>query len=399
MRIFVHDYAGHPFGLELSRELARRGHVVRNAYFADDQGPKGAVASQAGDPEGFSIQPITIGLPYSKANLVRRHFLDGVYGAAAGRALAAFRPDVALVANTPLNALGVMQRVAARRAVPFVVWLQDIFGLAAATLLKSRWAGAGQVAALHYRSEEQRILRDADHVVAISEDYLPYLRQAGLDPAKTSVIPNWGPLSAVSPAPKSNPWSVRHGVSDKLVFAYTGTLGLKHNPRFLLALAQSFAGRSDVVVQAACSGVGAEWLMARSQEQALPGLQVLPLAPIEQLGDAYGAADVLVALLDAGAGSFSAPSKVLAYLCAGRPVLLCAPSENIAARMMLEAQSGLVIPPDDEAAFIAAAHALADSPDQRTQMGLAAGRYARATFDIGRITSLFEQSIAAATGA
>ncbi len=28
MRILVHDYSGHPFQAQLSRELARRGHDV-----------------------------------------------------------------------------------------------------------------------------------------------------------------------------------------------------------------------------------------------------------------------------------------------------------------------------------------------------------------------------------
>lgn len=100
MRIFLHDYPGHPFVLELSRELARRGHLVRHAYFADDPGPKGQVGRLPDDPETFSVQPISIRGAYSKGNLVRRHMLDGVYGMAAARALTAFRPDVVLVGNT-----------------------------------------------------------------------------------------------------------------------------------------------------------------------------------------------------------------------------------------------------------------------------------------------------------
>ena len=32
MRILVHDHSGHPFQAELSRELARRGHVVTHSF-------------------------------------------------------------------------------------------------------------------------------------------------------------------------------------------------------------------------------------------------------------------------------------------------------------------------------------------------------------------------------
>src|SRR5450631_3453912 len=40
-RILLNDYCGHPFQVELSRELARRGHEVLHVYSADDQTPKG----------------------------------------------------------------------------------------------------------------------------------------------------------------------------------------------------------------------------------------------------------------------------------------------------------------------------------------------------------------------
>jgi colanic acid biosynthesis glycosyl transferase WcaI len=43
MRILVNDYAGHPFELQLSRALARRGHTVPHTYFAAFQTPKGSV--------------------------------------------------------------------------------------------------------------------------------------------------------------------------------------------------------------------------------------------------------------------------------------------------------------------------------------------------------------------
>ena len=40
MKILIHDFAGHPFQMTLSRELANRGHDITHAYFAGDTGPK-----------------------------------------------------------------------------------------------------------------------------------------------------------------------------------------------------------------------------------------------------------------------------------------------------------------------------------------------------------------------
>ena len=46
MRILVHDYAGHPFQVQLSRELARRGHEVRHAYASALQTPRGELVKR-----------------------------------------------------------------------------------------------------------------------------------------------------------------------------------------------------------------------------------------------------------------------------------------------------------------------------------------------------------------
>lgn len=67
MRIAIHDYAGHPFQLQLSRELARRGHVIRHFYFGGDAGPKGATTRSDTDPDTFSIEPIQIRKPDRKS--------------------------------------------------------------------------------------------------------------------------------------------------------------------------------------------------------------------------------------------------------------------------------------------------------------------------------------------
>ena len=75
-RIALHDYCGHPFQFELSRELARRGHEVRHFFFAEDMGPKGNTGRLSSDPANFSIEPISIGRPYSKQNLLRRRQAD-----------------------------------------------------------------------------------------------------------------------------------------------------------------------------------------------------------------------------------------------------------------------------------------------------------------------------------
>ena len=98
-----------------------------------------------------------------------------------------------------------------------------------------------------------------------------------------------------------------------------------------------------------------------------------------------------VALLEADAGAFSAPSKVLSYLCAGRPILISAPLSNLAARIVEDSGAGFAVAPDDEAGFIERAKRLRNDAGLRERMASAGRAYAERHFDIAAITDRFEQ--------
>src|SRR5215469_13755922 len=103
LRIAVHDYAGHVFQFDLSKALARRGHVVRHFFYADDIGPKGPIERDEADPSTYSVEPISIDYSYNKGSFVRRRRGDRRYGKAAARRVGAFRPDIVISGNTPLD--------------------------------------------------------------------------------------------------------------------------------------------------------------------------------------------------------------------------------------------------------------------------------------------------------
>ena len=175
---------------------------------------------------------------------------------------------------------------------------------------------------------------------------------------------------------------------------YAGTLALKHNPDLLLDLAVATRDRSvggrPVRVVVLSQGPGADYLRAQATARDLPNLDVRGFKPFAEMPETMAAADVLVAVLEPDAGVFSVPSKVLAYLCGGRPLLLAVPPENLAARIVAREAAGLVVPPDDGAGFLAHAEALMAQSDLREQMGRNARAYAEAAFPIAAIADRME---------
>jgi colanic acid biosynthesis glycosyl transferase WcaI len=395
-RIALHDYCGHPFQFELSRELARRGHEVRHFFFAEDMGPKGDTRRLSSDPANFSIEAISIGQPYSKRNLIRRRQADILYGELASRRIASFAPDVTISGNTPLEAQAPILKGVRRAGSAFVFWMQDFYSLAAARILSRKIPVVGHIIGAYYRHLEASMLRRSDGIVLASEDFRSALKDFGVKDDATDVIPNWGALDTLPLRPKDNSWAMQHRFSDKFVFLYSGTLALKHNPDLLWALAEHFEKDPKVVIAVAASGVSYDALKARSALQPRSNLLFLPLQPMDVFPDVLGAADVLVALLENDAGPFSVPSKVLSYFCGGRPILLSAPPSNLSVRLVEQAAAGLCVSAGYRQAFVAAADRLRGEPHTCAKLGAAGRVYAENAFNISGVADRFEAMFAKA---
>ena len=389
MRVVVHDFAGHPFQVQLSRALARRGHHVNHLHCASLVGAKGGLGRRADDAVGLAIDGVGGRRPMAKGSLARRFAMENAYGRRAAAAVAALKPDAVLCANTPLDALRWMLPVCRRQNVGFVNWLQDLNGVAAADILSSRLPVLGRVAARRYLALERSLLRKSDHIVAISEAFTPYLETAGIPAEAWTVIHNWAPLDELPMRPRRNAWADRHGLNGGRNVVYTGNLGLKHDPSLLVDLVRSLPDPNDRLVVVS-EGIGADWLADRKRTLGLDQLVLLPFQPYAALPDVMGAADVLLALLDPQTRPYCVPSKVLSYCCAGRAIVLSADAANPASAIVAGHGCGTVVAPGEGPAVAAAVADLLGDSGARRDCGRRARRYAEQSFDIEPIVSRFE---------
>jgi glycosyltransferase involved in cell wall biosynthesis len=393
MRLVIHDYSGYAFPVELSRELARRGHEVLHHYFSDFQAPKGPLLPRPDDPPGFAVAGLDIGEPFAKHSLIKRQLQERRFGATALRAARAFRPDVFVASNMPLDPLGILQAGLQADGCRFVLWWQDIYSVAMGKLLPRRLPVAGHLVAAHYRRLERRVCRQADAIVCITDDFLPILDDWQVPRTKATTIENWAPLHEIRPVSGANAWAAAHDLLDRPVLLYAGTLGLKHDPGLLWQAALHLAatpGMQHARVVVVSEGLGADWLRARLAERPDAPLVVLPFQPHERFNEVLATATVVTAVLEPAAGVFSVPSKVLSYLAAGKPILLAAPAENLASRTVVRVGAGAVVDPGDATAFARTAAAMLQHPADLVEMGARGRRHAESAFDIQRIADRFE---------
>jgi colanic acid biosynthesis glycosyl transferase WcaI len=398
MRILVHDYAGHAFPTSLSRELAARGHDVVHAFAGSLQTPRGDLQRGPGDAATLEFREIPMDPEYPryKYSFRRRRSMEIRYGHAAADFVRQWKPDAVLSGNTPTETQEPITRATVECGGRFYYWVQDFYSLAVDKLLRKKIPVAGGFIGAWYRLLDSRQFKRSSGIVTITEDFTPILAaEFGIDPGRISVVPNWAVIEEIPALPKDNDWSRRHGLHDKFVFLYSGTIGMKHNPAMLLELAKRFRGTPSVEVVIVSEGIGAEWLRRESAEAGLTNLRILPYQPFAELPSVLASGDVLVGILEEEAGVFSVPSKTLSYLCAARPLLLAVPKENLAARITRDHGAGLTVAPRDMEGFLAAAGFLHDSPAECAEFGKKARAYAEATFPIGKTATTFEKILTA----
>jgi glycosyltransferase involved in cell wall biosynthesis len=393
VKVLVHDYSGHPFQAQLSRELAVRGHTVEHVYCASYVSGKGRLERAPGDPASLSFAALAVGKHWDKYSLLRRLHHERTYAREFLSHIDTNWPDVVIMCNVPLVAHALIKRGLLTRKIATVFWHQDVYSHAIGLEARRRLGIVGGLIAHTADRTEAWIARDARAVVAISDHFLPVHERWGTKPETLHVIPNWGPLDDVVPHPRNNSWAVEHGLVGPPVLLYSGTLGLKHDPGQLVALLR---GVRRTLPDARLVVVSDGPVADRLRKTAEPGVRVLPFQPFSQLPDVLATGDVLVTILEPEASSYSVPSKTLTYLCAGRPVIGLLPVANPAFSVVAEA-GGLAFDLtqiDMASASKSVATLLADQAEL-DRRGRSARAYAETTFDILRLTDRFEAALGA----
>ncbi|MGE6203808.1 glycosyltransferase family 4 protein [Guptibacillus hwajinpoensis] len=390
MRIMVHDYGGYSFPIQLSRALSERGHDVRHVYSKSVLAPQGSLQRKQGDPENLSFKGISLSYVIDKQSYMKRRRQEIEYGRLLAEEVKAWKPDVVLSGNTPLDTQKLLMKQCHALETNFVFWIQDLYGVAVNRILRKKLPIIGSIIGSYYVNLERSLLRNSKDIILITEDFKHQMKEWKVREDNLHVIENWAPLEDLPIRTKQNDWAKKHKLDQSKCIVYSGTLGMKHNPSLLLDLSVRFKEQKDVKVVVVSEGAGADWLKKKKLEMGLDNLLILGFQPFDQVANVLGTADLLVAVLEPDAGSFSVPSKVLTYHCSGKPMLLSVPGTNLAAKIVKRQGSGKVVEPFETEEFVNQAEHLIRDDIALKKMGRNARAYAEEAFDIKRITDKFE---------
>lgn len=217
--------------------------------------------------------------------------------------------------------------------------------------------------------------RAADKVNAVTEGIRSALIKKGLPASKVLLLPNGVDTEMFKPKPSDVKLAQNLGLEGQKVILYAGTLGYVHGLETALGAARCLSNRQDIKFVFVGDGSEKEKLLKITRLHKLSNVQFLDPSPPNFVARLYSLSVAgLVVLRNVKTRSDFRSSKILPALASGVPVLHSGDGEG--ARLVEEAQGGLVIPPEDPQALAEAVVRLIDNPDLAKNLGQNGRRYA-----------------------
>jgi colanic acid biosynthesis glycosyl transferase WcaI len=381
---------------ELARSLKARGHEVTvltgfpryNVKDVPARYRRGLWLNETLD--GICVRRIRIpSLP--RASKIARgleHFIVGLW--LSGLTSLARRADVAAVGSPPLPLPWLVSLVGRARRLPVVVNVQDLFPREAVELGML----ANPVLIRLFEAMERQVYRLATAVTVHSPGNKEHVIQHGGQPERVHIAYNWVDTERIRPGERDNGFAHQHGLVDRFVVSYAGTMGWAQDMQTIIASAARLRNRPDILFLLVGDGVEKEKAQARSIELGLNNILWLPMQPWSVYPAVLAASDVSMINLHPNLQTPVVPSKLLSIMAAARPVVASLPHDSDARHIVAEAGCGICVEAGDSKAL---AGAILDLYSNRTsvgEMGRRGRAYAEAHFSreacISQVESIFK---------
>lgn len=303
------------------------------------------------------------------------------------------RPDVILTYSPPLT-LGLASHWLARRwKIPFVFNVQDLFPQNAIDLGALRHP----LLIAFFRRMERFIYRRAAAITLHSPGNAAWVRQAGAEPARLHVIPNWVDTDRHCPeSPSSNnPFRHRLGLEGRFVVLFAGVMGYAQDMGTIVQAAAQLASEPRVVFLLVGDGSERAAIERRRDELHLANLHLLPFVSREDYPALVAACNVGLVTLKKTMKTPVVPSKLPTYMASGRPVIASLNPESDACEVIRQADCGLLVSPGSPDEMAAAIRSLLADPARAAALGANGRRYAVEHLSRSACVSQYEKLLVA----
>lgn len=290
-------------------------------------------------------------------------------------------PDVVYMNAWPIFAQSMNTRVLARRGVPVVCAVKDLYPesfLNAHSYSKHM----GRVVSVATQIDSA-VCRRSAFVAVLNQAMADHLsRTRGVRTDKLVVAPDWvDPVRFPRDPERHNTFRRKLGISEsQFVATYAGSMTKTAGLELYLDTADLLRERDDITIMLIGDGARRREIEEKAELRSLANLVIVPSLVTHDVPDVQAAADVLLLSLMPGAAEHATPSKLIYYLFSQRPVVAAVEPSGPPARIITEARCGSVVPPGDAPSLAAELERLADDRQMLPQLGRHARQYAEDHF-------------------
>ena len=340
---------------------------------------------------GVVVRRIRLILPKRRSAFWRVVFDTSVGAGLLISSIGVSRPDLVLSVIPTLQTGMAGGILAELWGVPLIVWIHDLPIEAALAVGMLRPGTLPKLGA----SFERFVYRLASRIVVIGNRFRDNLMAKGIEGQRVAVIPDWieaGQMSTANPDPEMR----RHlaGSADKFVVLHTGAMAEKQGLGNVVDAARALADDPTISTVLVGDGPTKEQLVAAKEQHGLTNLRILDVQPGKDYGRMLASADVLLLNQRRDVVEAVVPSKLLHYMAAGRPIIAAVNQASVAAELIWEAKSGVLVSPEDPGQLADAIRNIRDNPDLRSRLGANGREYAARNFAKPEIMELWDHLIA-----
>lgn len=294
------------------------------------------------------------------------------------------RPDV-YVSTSPQFFCGLTGLIAkSLRRKPWVLEIRDLWPESIVTV------GAMKKGAVTRMLEwiERLAYRRADHIVAVTDSFVPHIAERCQGAGKISVIKNGVDLTLFKHDPTATLIKDKLGLQGRFVAAYVGTHGMAHGLDTILDAAELL--RDDARIGFLLVGDGAERarLAERAAAMSLPNLRIAGQLPKSDMPAIWSATDAsLIVLKKSDTFTKVLPSKMFEAMAMQCPIVLGVEGE--AKALLEEAGAGIAIKPENARELADAVLKLANDANLCSSIGKLASAFVRENFDRARLADRY----------
>jgi len=237
---------------------------------------------------------------------------------------------------------------------------------------------------------ERKSYNSADYITVLSKGAKEYIIRRGGDPSKLEHIYNGCFMPDMDLYSERKDFKEREGIESKILISYAGILSPFQGIDNILDAARELMDQEDIVFCLAGDGMLRDHLSRRIEAEMISNVRLLPLQPRSEYFNIVNSSDISIVSLDERMKAPCLPGKLRNMLAMRQPVIAIVPEKSETAKVIEEAECGMVVNPGEPSKLRSAILEMARDPKAMERYGLNGRSFLEENMDLQKIALRYE---------